>query len=308
MRVRLLFAVAASCLAMPALADEGAPAEFHSTLTTAPVLQGEVPLPGGSDAANREIWTVSGGQTWVRNVSHPTLTPVLPVGPTKGAAVIVAPGGAFLGLSMQNEGWDVARWLANHGIPAFILKYRTLPTPADQQRFDREMSTMLSGGKASFAPPGDTPDTALADAKAAIAYLQVNAGRYGIDADRIGFMGFSAGGMLARSVATGDRASDLAFVAPIYPMMNAVTVPADAPPMFIALASDDRLFGKPPHALVDSWEAAGKPVEFHLFANGGHGFGAGLPGTATANWMEQFRLWLTAIGLDKPTKDKHHVR
>lgn len=303
MKPAVLAAALACCLTFPAIAQERGVPVMHSTIIEAPVMQGEVPLPVADGVPDREIWTVSEGKTWVRNVTHPTLTPVLPVGPHKGPAVIVAPGGGFLGLSMQNEAWDVARWLANHGIPAFILKYRTLPTPTDQAQFDREIISAMSGGKASFGPPADTPPQALADGKAAIAFLKENAQNYGIDPDTIGFMGFSAGGMLARSLATGDSASDLAFAAPIYPMMNPVEVPADAPPLFVVLAADDPLFGKAPHGLVDSWEAAGKPVEFHLFANGGHGFGTGEPGTAAEGWLNQFVRWLHATGLEPSQKD-----
>ncbi len=303
MKNAFLLGIAACALTVPAAAQEPQYPVMESTIIAPPVMQGEIALPVSNQAKNREIWTTSEGKTWVRNVTHPTLTPVLPVGTHRDTAVIVAPGGGFLGLSMQNEAWDIARWLANNGIPAFILKYRTVPTPVDQAQFDREIIPAMSGGKASFGPPGDTPPEALSDGEAAIAYLKANAQTYGINPDRIGFMGFSAGGMLARSLATGNAAGDLAFAAPIYPMMNAVDVPANAPPIFVALAADDPLFGKAPHGLVDSWEKAGKPVEFHLFANGGHGFGAGEKGTAAEGWLKQFVRWLDATQPRVSSKD-----
>jgi acetyl esterase/lipase len=114
-------------------------------------------------------------------------------------------------------------------------------------------------------------------------------------------MGFSAGGFLTLSTITDGGADKPAFAAPIYPNMAAISVPDDAPPMFVAIASDDFLLtrekGLP---LIDSYRAAGKPVEFHLFASGGHGFGLGVPGTPPAAWPEAFLRWLDAIGMLKP--------
>ncbi|MCR5872592.1 hypothetical protein LRS12_18950 [Sphingomonas sp. J344] len=111
-------------------------------------------------------------------------------------------------------------------------------------------------------------------------------------------MGFSAGGFLTRSVVENSGAAMPAFVAPIYPNMSAMTVPANAPPMFVLIAADDFLLtretGLP---LLDSYRAAGKPIEFHLLANGGHGFGLGREGTASAGWIATFHRWLGAIGM-----------
>jgi len=300
----LVTAMAMGCfMASPVVAQDQTYPVMQSVIIEAPVMQGEVSLPAPEGVENREIWNLTDGKTWVRNVTHPTLTPVLPVGTHTGPAVIVAPGGGFLGLSMQNEAWDVARWLANNGIPAFILKYRTLPTPEDQAQFDREIIPAMSGGEASFGPPDNTPPEALADGQAAVTFLKENAHDYGIDPDRIGFMGFSAGAMIARSLATSDSAGDLAFAAPIYPKMNAVDVPSDAPPLFVVLAADDPLFGASPLGLVDSWKSAGKPIEFHFYANGGHGFGLGTPGTSAEGWINQFTRWLSATNLETSQED-----
>ena len=100
-----------------------------------------------------EAWFRQNGEIGVRNVVQPTLTPVLPAGPSTGAAVIVAPGGGFLGLAIDDEGWQVARWLADHGIAAFVLKYRVLPTPASTTVFDDEFNRMSAGEKVSSRPP-----------------------------------------------------------------------------------------------------------------------------------------------------------
>ncbi|WP_395337310.1 alpha/beta hydrolase [Novosphingobium sp. BL-8H] len=290
----------AALLAATALLGSGPavsaqPAVSRETIP-APRQPGAIDLPIAKGTAQREVWHLDGTQIAVRNVTQPTLTPVLPAGKGTGAAMIVAPGGAFLGLAIEKEGWDVARWLANHGIAAFVLKYRVLPTPADQGVFAGEMAKVVTGGTASFAPPADTPQPALDDARSAIALVHDRAGEFGVDPNRIGMMGFSAGAMLTRSLATHPGQYMPAFIAPIYPMMNAVEVPANAPPMFVALAADDTLFGKSPFGLVDSWRAAGKPVEFHYYATGGHGFGLGKPGTPTEGWMDQLYRWLASSG------------
>jgi acetyl esterase/lipase len=90
----------------------------------------------------------------------------------------------------------------------------------------------------------------------------------------------------------------LAFIAPIYGGMGPVDVPKDAPPMFTAIASDDFLF-KGQFGVVKSWFDAGRPVEFHLYQNGGHGFGLGYPGNTASGWFPVFLRWLDVNGFLK---------
>src|SRR6476620_1272313 len=125
------------------------------------------PLPGATVA---ESWHSQYGSSFARNVTEATLTPFLP-DPAKatGAAVIVAPGGGFRTLSMQNEGWDVAKALAARGIAAFVLKYRLNQTPPQMDAFARSMHEMFSR---PGPPPRMTPDQIvpqIADARAAFA-------------------------------------------------------------------------------------------------------------------------------------------
>lgn len=271
--------------------------EIAAVAEAAPKQPDAIPLPA-PDQPDREVWHRSAGLLAVRNVTHPSLTVFRASGKANGTAVIVAPGGAFLGLEIDKEGWDVAKRLASHGITAFVLKYRTLPTPADQKLFLAELTKMIQGQKAVFAPPADTPPEALADGIAALRFVRAHAGDYGIDPHRIGFMGFSAGGFLARTLVEKGGAERPDFVAPIYPNMGPMQVPADAPPMFVAVAADDFLLNREQGLpLVEAYRAAKRPLEFHLFADGGHGFGAGKPGTATAHWLDQFLLWLDVTGL-----------
>ncbi len=299
--IRPCLSTIAALLALSSAAAQEPP-RFRYDVIEAPLQPGAITLPTAPKGApDREQWMTQNGSIGVRNVSHATLTPVLPAGPSTGAAVIVAPGGGFLGLSMDAEGWQVARWLANHGIAAFVLKYRVLPTPRDNAEWQDKFNRMIGGESVGFAPPKDTPPEALADGLAALAYVRDNAARYGVDPKRIGFMGFSAGGFLTRTVVEQSGAAMPAFAAPIYPNMAAMTVPANAPPMFVTIAADDFLLtretGLP---LLDSYRAAGKPIEFHLLANGGHGFGLGREGTASAGWIESFHRWLGSIGMLKP--------
>ncbi|MBC2652935.1 alpha/beta hydrolase [Novosphingobium flavum] len=279
---------------VPALAQSGIP----MTTVAAPAQPNTIQLPAASKV-DSEIWhpNDAGGYA-VRNVTRPTLTAFRRVGKPSLAAVIIAPGGAFLGLEMDKEGWQAARWFANHGITAFVLKYRTLPTPPDQKVFVAELDKMISGQKAAFAPPEDTPAEALEDGIAALRYVRANAAEYGINPKRVGFMGFSAGGFLARSLVEKGGADKPDFVAPIYPNMAPMSVPSDAPPMFVAVAADDFLLtrekGLP---LLESYRAAGKSIEFHLFSAGGHGFGTGPAGSPEEGWMDLLYHWMRTQGL-----------
>ena len=121
------------------------------------------------------------------------------------------------------------------------------------------------------------------------------ADEWNVDTDRIGMMGFSAGAGLTMHTALNSDVADLAFIAPIYGGMGEVDVPDDAPPMFAAIASDDFLFGGE-FGVVESWYEAGVPVEFHLYQNGGHGFGLGNPDRTSNEWFDAFMHWVEVNG------------
>ena len=93
-----------------------------------------------------------------------------------------------------------------------------------------------------------------------------------------------------------------AFIGDIYGPVGAMTVPADAPPLFIALAADDPLFGGSDMGIVSSWRTAKRPVEYHLFERGGHGFGMYPKETTSTGWFDAFVSWLTMHGMVKPAK------
>lgn len=242
-----------------------------------------------------EQWMTSGPLQGVRNVVNPTLTPVLP-DPAKatGAAVIVAPGGAFRFLSMDSEGWAVARWLADRGIAAFVLKYRTVPTPRDEASFGKSLMASMSGPRSDTVPLDPTAE-AVEDGLAAVRLVRSRAAEWKVDPAKVGFVGFSAGAMTALGVGLApDAAARPNFIAPIYPPMMARPVPAGAPPMFLAIALDDPLFaaGGKSLGLIDAWRQAKVPLEVHLYEKGGHGFGMRGVSASSALWIDEFHAWL----------------
>lgn len=274
----------------------------------APPETGAIALGTGGVAGStaHESWFRQYGTAFTRNVTSATLTPFLPdPGKATGAAIIVAPGGGGMFLSMEAEGWKVAQRLADHGIAAFVLKYRTRPTPAGEAEFKAAMDAMFAN-----AGRRDTrmrPDAAAArvsdsmvDAAAAFALIRSHARQWHVDPNRVGMIGFSAGAMVTMATTLGMPAVKPAFIAPIYGSMEAVTVPAEAPPMFAVLAADDPLFARKGLGLIDSWQQAGRPVEFHLYQHGGHGFGLGKKGTTTTGWFDAFILWLDTNGFLTP--------
>lgn len=270
-----------------------------------PAQPGAIVLDTGKLPASSapEAWHSQYGSVFARNVTVATLTPFLP-DPAKatGTAVIVAPGGGFRTLSMQNEGWDVARALAAKGVAAFVLKYRLNQTPQDLATFARPTPP-------SAQPPRPDPAAMMAglapqiaDARAAFATVRKRAGEWHVDPARIGMVGFSAGAMLTMATTVAGQDAKPAFIGNIYGPLTAMTVPADAPPMFVALAADDPFFGNGGYGLIDSWRTAKRPVEFHLFEQGGHGFGMYPKTTTSTGWFDEFTRWMAMHGWLKPAQ------
>ncbi|MDP2716899.1 alpha/beta hydrolase [Rheinheimera sp.] len=261
---------------------------------------GTGPLPG---ARQQEAWHSQYGSRFVRNVTVATLTPFLPdAANATGAAVIVAPGGGFRTLSMENEGWNVARALASQGIAAFVLKYRLNQTPAEMEAFKRAMDEMFSntGRSAPVLEPEQMKmqlAIQLEDSRAALSLIRRQAAEWKIDPDRIGMLGFSAGAMLTMATALVGEEAKPAFIGNIYGPITSVTVPADAPPLFVALAADDPFFASSKFGLIESWQAAKKPVEFHFYEQGGHGFGMYPKDTTSTGWFNAFVSWLKMHGM-----------
>jgi acetyl esterase/lipase len=271
----------------------------------APSRPAQIPLRAPAPGSQPEQWhTNRSGTHAVRNVAAPTLEPFLP-DPAKatGAAVIVAPGGGFTTLEIDNEGYPVARWLADHGVAAFVLKYRLMPSPRDHQAFldyIRAQNTPPPGSGARPATFTISPerqkalDAAREDGQAAVRLVRARAAEWKIDPAKVGMVGFSAGAYTTMAVALADDpAARPDFIAPIYGSMAAREVPADAPPMFVAVAFDDALMMRDAgFGIIDSWRAAKRPVEAHFYERGGHGFGMQHKGVSSALWIDQFLAWM----------------
>jgi len=272
--------------------DKMTPAAIPAQPSAIPLKTG--PLP---DAKAKESWHSQYGSAFARNVTEATLTPFLPdAAKATGAAVIVAPGGGFRTLSMQNEGWDVAKALAARGIAAFVLKYRLNQTPSSLEEFSRPTPPAPRKG---FSERMATLGPQIADARAAFALVRTRSGEWKVDPKRIGMVGFSAGAMLTMATTLGGGDAKPAFIGDIYGPLEPVTVPADAPPLFAALAADDPLFAGRGMGLIDSWVAAKKPVEFHLYGQGGHGFGMYPKETTSTGWFDAFYKWIVMSGFTK---------
>lgn len=242
----------------------------------------------------------------VTNVSTPRLEVYEAENPN-GTSVIVAPGGGLYGLSINSEGRDVAKWLNKKGITAFVLKYRLVPTGVDGVQDitdDGETDPSIIGKRVAPVLP-----LSVADGLAAITYVRTNAREMKLDPDKIGFMGFSAGGAVTMGVTFNYTASNKPnFIVPIYPWMTVVgnyEVPQDAPPMFVICASDDPLgLAKPSTDLYTAWLTNGMNAGIHMYSKGGHGFGMKTQHLASDHWISRFYEWAVTEGLTDKIEQK----
>jgi predicted peptidase len=238
----------------------------------------------------------------VYNVSKPTLTVFQPEeGKGNGTAVIIAPGGAFHALAIDHEGFDVAKWLVKKGVTCFVLKYRlvhSLTTDPVKEVSEKWNKKQFEEDNARLIP------LAIADGRQAIAYVRKHADEFNVLTNRIGIIGFSAGGTVTSGTLFNYTRENLPdFAAPIYPYVpkNMIdSVAKDAPPLFIATASNDGL-RLAPHSveLYSAWLSAKKDAELHMYARGDHGFGMRTQNVPTDKWIERFGEWLEVQGLLK---------
>ncbi len=261
--------------------------------------------------------TDANGILRISNVSVPTMTAYLPLKEkATGAAVMICPGGGYSILAASHEGSDVARWFNSMGVAAFVLKYR-LPNP--------ELMT-------------NQQEVPLMDAMQGMTLIRQNATRYGINRDKIGVMGFSAGGHLAATLAThyhrAPKASELAkpnFAILLYPVVtfgdkahtgsrdkllgrqntspemvayysNELQVTSQTPPTFLIHSEDDKTV--PVENSINYYLAClknGVPAEMHLYPAGGHGYGLRTAKFGSLNtWPEACRAWLMTLITAKP--------
>ena len=264
-----------------------------------PLYPGAAPGSTPENYPEKQYFSKAWNTEIVTNVTMPTLTVFKPSPELRnGTAIVICPGGGFMALSINSEGYDVAKYLAAKGVTAFVLKYRLAHTGDDAAA----EFTALFADRAKFQETvGKVIPLSVADGIAAVAYVRQHASEWGVSPDRVGIIGFSAGGTVTAGTAFRYAPEGRpAFVAPIYAAAGGfkdVPVPADAPPMFIAAATDDSLGLAPDSiALYEKWTGAKKSAELHLYAKGGHGFGMRTQNIPTDHWIDRFADWLELQG------------
>ncbi|WP_047245976.1 alpha/beta hydrolase [Maribacter thermophilus] len=244
---------------------------------------------GGEKEYFSDIWQ----NEVVTNVSIPTIQVFVPDNPN-GKSVIIAPGGGLYALSIKSEGTDVAKWLNEKGITAFVLKYRLVPTGEDGvKEITVEGSTNPQRIAERITP---VMPLSIQDGLSAIEYVRTNASKWNLNPQKIGFMGFSAGGAVTMGVAYNYNEKNRPdFIVPVYPWTTALPVqkaPEDAPPMLVICATDDPLgLATGSIELYTSWLKANKTAGLHMYSKGGHGFGMKKQGLPSDNWIQRFYEW-----------------
>jgi acetyl esterase/lipase len=251
----------------------------------------------GTHRALEPIWERRYGDRWIRNLFAPCLIPVLPEPErANGTAVMVLPGGAFRALAVDNEGIAVATWLAEHGIAAYVLLYRLVPTPEDTRELYAQLSRLVEQAGPRLAEVDLGPPTAAIDD--CIAGLKLVRGKAReLKAQRVGVLGFSAGAILSLALGASDEHERPDFVGAIYPNLDVIPVMPEPPPLFIATCCDDPLFGGRGFGIVEAWNEAGGDVALNAFARGGHGFGLTRQDLPSDAWPALFLSWLRERGL-----------
>lgn len=281
--MRICILLAASLLAATGASAQTAPAEIALWRNGAPGSEGKTSpeaLVPSTDGVRR-----------ISSVHNPSIAAHLPAKDTAtGAAVIVLPGGGHRYLSIDNEGHTLAQWLSERGVAAFVLKYRLAREEGSTYRVE---------------------DHALRDVQRAIRVLRSRAREWGVDPERVGVLGFSAGGQLVHYAATrfdtgqpdatdsvDHESSRPAFQALIYPgsVDTSAAMRADAPPAFFCVAVDDRDPGRTSVDLFQTLRDAGVSAELHVYARGGHGFGMRHRPLPITGWPVRFHEWLADQG------------
>lgn len=238
----------------------------------------------------------------VKNITQPTLTVFLPdPAVATGTGIIICPGGAFHILAIEHEGTQLAHWLNARGVAAFVLKYRLMKITVNEETARKRLQDSLASSTKLKELVGEFVPVAVEDGLVALKVVRQWATEWGLRADRIGMLGFSAGGRLAVGVAIQpDSVARPDFAASIYgAILEDLSVPAGAPPLFLVGANDDDLTVEGCVQLYSGWRKAGCTAELHLYSKGGHGFGMSKQGLPVDNWPERFSDWLEQQGFGK---------
>ncbi|HYQ57373.1 MAG TPA: hypothetical protein VEP89_08485 [Draconibacterium sp.] len=255
----------------------------------------------------------NGNVTSISNVNVPSMTVYLPDEDiATGTAVIILPGGALRFLAWESEGTNVAKLLNEKGIAAFVLKYRLnngdMPRPAAGATPPRRLSVTIDQfdqlKNANASPSQDAGqmevlEKSATDTKNALKMIRERSDEWNIDPEKVGYLGFSAGGCVELGAVIGQNNKELLpnFIGSIYgPSMIDVVVPVPTPPIFIATAADHRNVAAGCLALFTSWKKAGGEAEMHIYSKGTGAFGTNKIGSTSDNWFDHFYSWMTTEG------------
>lgn len=264
---------------------------------------GGAPEPAGYKSEPESLMDKGDGIKRLTNVSDPSITVTIPPRPN-GTIVLVAPGGGYSILAIEHEGTQVCDYLNTLGVTTALLKYRV---PARDK-----------------TDPSKEP---LQDAQRAIGIVRRHAGEWGVKPDRVGILGFSAGGHLTvmatlrpnERTYRKDSAIDVEdatpnFSIPVYPaylvkskdetfeLRPEIKVTAKSPPMCLVHAHDDRGITSPSGSalLYLEYKKLNLPAEMHIYAKGGHGFGMKRKGIPTDDWLVRVGEWMKSMGYLDP--------
>jgi dienelactone hydrolase len=262
----------------------------------------EIPLYAGV-APGSEKWdwrerslTNANGLPMVQDVVRPVLLHY-PVDRSKAteAAMIVAPGGGFRTLMMSYEGTDIARRLNAMGVEAFVLKYRLVYSGPGAPRTDGRVATgpgerLIIKGAFKGQSDQDLVGLAIDDGRAAVQLVRQRASKFGIQPNRVGMIGFSAGGVVTSGALFGPAPSRPDFAAVIYGAWEIKETPSPAPPLFLAAAADDKMSVNRTLDLFSAYHKGNGAAELHVFQMGAHGFVN--KGGGADNFMDRLEEWL----------------
>jgi acetyl esterase/lipase len=277
------------------------------------------PVPGPETAWVGTRLLAGRPMTAVTNVSRPTITVYAPKGRNTGAAVVVLPGGGFYGLVIDLEGTEACDWLTSDGITCVLLKYRVPSLPYDW-RAGRCAMQSHSGDRDCRPDNRVIPTQALEDTQRTMGLVRLHAREWRIDPNKVGVLGFSAGGYVVAEISTHFarrmyRPMDAAdkesarpdFAMAIYPGHLAtesdklnpnVPISSDMPPTFLVQAEDDYVDGVNQSLVYYAALAKARvPAEMHLYSHGGHAFGLRSIPVPIGGWPRLAEAWLRTIGM-----------
>lgn len=261
----------------------------------------EIPLwPNGAPGfESRRNEPTEAKDYWVRNIHNPSITVYLPPKEkATGAAVVICPGGGHRLLVYNAEGVEPAEYLNSLGVAAFVLKYRLARQEGSPYSIEKH---------------------AREDGQRAMRLVRSRAKEWSIDPNRIGLMGFSAGGEVVSMVGLISGEGDVNapdpidrlssrpdFLIMIYPGPLGIPdqIPSNAPPAFLLVANDDQCCSEPVVKILQRYRAAKAPVEVHIFARGSHAFNMGNRSQLASikSWPQRMADWLADNNILNPAK------